>query len=53
MIKVITFFADKPIAEWLAKQNPSQLEYQRAVDNFTLSCAGYGYKFINQMSLFN
>ena len=28
-------FKDKPIAEWLAKQNPSQLEYQRAVDNFT------------------
>lgn len=34
-------FKDKPIAEWLAKQNPSQLEYQRAVDNFTVSCAGY------------
>ncbi|KAG7163556.1 Phosphatidylinositol 4-phosphate 3-kinase C2 domain-containing subunit alpha-like [Homarus americanus] len=28
-------FQDRPIAEWLAKQNPSQLEYQRAVDNFT------------------
>lgn len=28
-------FKDKPIAEWLARQNPSQLEYQRAVDNFT------------------
>lgn len=34
-------FKDKPIAEWLAKQNASQLEYQRAVDNFTASCAGY------------
>lgn len=34
-------FKDKPIAEWLARQNPSQLEYQRAVDNFTVSCAGY------------
>lgn len=34
-------FKDKPISEWLAKQNPSQLEYQRAVDNFTVSCAGY------------
>lgn len=34
-------FKDKPIAEWLQKQNPSQLEYERAVDNFTLSCAGY------------
>ncbi|XP_069950780.1 phosphatidylinositol 4-phosphate 3-kinase C2 domain-containing subunit beta-like isoform X2 [Cherax quadricarinatus] len=34
-------FQDRPIAEWLAKQNPSQLEYQRAVDNFTASCAAY------------
>lgn len=34
-------FKDKPIAEWLAKQNPNQLEYQRAVENFTASCAGY------------
>lgn len=34
-------FKDKPIAEWLQRQNPSQLEYQRAVDNFTVSCAGY------------
>lgn len=34
-------FKDKPIAEWLAKQNPSQLEYERAVTNFTSSCAGY------------
>uniref|UniRef100_W4VRG7 Putative phosphotidylinositol 3 kinase 68d n=1 Tax=Corethrella appendiculata TaxID=1370023 RepID=W4VRG7_9DIPT len=34
-------FKDKSIAEWLAKQNPNQLEYQRAVDNFTVSCAGY------------
>lgn len=34
-------FKDKPIAEWLAKQNPSQLEYERAVRNFTASCAGY------------
>lgn len=28
-------FKDRPIAEWLARKNPSQLEYQRAVDNFT------------------
>ncbi|KAF4532859.1 hypothetical protein B566_EDAN001462 [Ephemera danica] len=34
-------FKDRPIAEWLAKHNPSALEYQRAVDNFTASCAGY------------
>ncbi|XP_074032269.1 phosphatidylinositol-4-phosphate 3-kinase catalytic subunit Pi3K68D [Leptinotarsa decemlineata] len=34
-------FKDKPIAEWLAKHNPSELEYARAVQNFTASCAGY------------
>ncbi|XP_066255577.1 phosphatidylinositol 4-phosphate 3-kinase C2 domain-containing subunit alpha isoform X2 [Euwallacea similis] len=34
-------FKDKPIAEWLAKHNPSELEYTRAVQNFTASCAGY------------
>lgn len=28
-------FKERPIAEWLAKQNPSQLEYHRAVANFT------------------
>jgi phosphatidylinositol-4-phosphate 3-kinase len=28
-------FKDRPIAEWLAKHNPSALEYERAVDNFT------------------
>lgn len=36
-------FKDKPIAEWLAKHNPSELEYERARENFTgitlkLSC---------------
>ncbi|XP_019865562.1 phosphatidylinositol 4-phosphate 3-kinase C2 domain-containing subunit beta isoform X2 [Aethina tumida] len=34
-------FKDKPIAEWLGKHNPSELEYERAVQNFTASCAGY------------
>lgn len=34
-------FKDRPIAEWLQKHNTSELEYQQAVDNFTLSCAGY------------
>lgn len=34
-------FKDKPIAEWLARHNPSELEYERAVQNFTASCAGY------------
>lgn len=28
-------FKDRPIAEWLAKHNPSELEYGRAVENFT------------------
>lgn len=34
-------FKDRPIADWLAKHNPSPLEYERAVHNFTASCAGY------------
>lgn len=34
-------FKDRPIAEWLQKHNTSELEYQQAVENFTLSCAGY------------
>ncbi|XP_024085910.1 phosphatidylinositol 4-phosphate 3-kinase C2 domain-containing subunit alpha isoform X2 [Cimex lectularius] len=34
-------FKDRPIAEWLAKHNPSALDYERAVNNFTASCAGY------------
>lgn len=33
-------FKDKPIAEWLQRMNPNQLEYERAVENFTYSCAG-------------
>ncbi|XP_064480154.1 phosphatidylinositol 4-phosphate 3-kinase C2 domain-containing subunit alpha-like [Ornithodoros turicata] len=34
-------FKDRPISEWLQKHNTSELEYQQAVENFTLSCAGY------------
>uniref|UniRef100_T1IH06 PI3K/PI4K catalytic domain-containing protein n=1 Tax=Strigamia maritima TaxID=126957 RepID=T1IH06_STRMM len=34
-------FKDRPIAEWLQKHNPSELECQLAMENFTLSCAGY------------
>nr|XP_014285368.1 phosphatidylinositol 4-phosphate 3-kinase C2 domain-containing subunit beta isoform X2 [Halyomorpha halys] len=34
-------FKEWPIAEWLAKHNPSALDYERAVANFTASCAGY------------
>lgn len=28
-------FKDQPIAQWLTKHNPSALEYERAVANFT------------------
>ncbi|XP_074660080.1 phosphatidylinositol 4-phosphate 3-kinase C2 domain-containing subunit alpha-like [Tubulanus polymorphus] len=34
-------FKDRPIAEWLMKHNPTELEYKMAVRNFTRSCAGY------------
>ncbi|UYV78900.1 PIK3C2A [Cordylochernes scorpioides] len=34
-------FKDRSISEWLMKHNTSELEYQQAVENFTLSCAGY------------
>ncbi|KAF0298151.1 Phosphatidylinositol 4-phosphate 3-kinase C2 domain-containing subunit alpha [Amphibalanus amphitrite] len=34
-------FKDMTIAEWLAKHNPTELEYERAAQNFTASCAGY------------
>lgn len=39
-------FKDRPIAEWLAKQNPSQLEYQRAVKNFTGNFLAFHFIFI-------
>ena len=28
-------FKDRTIAEWLAKHNPTELEYERAAQNFT------------------
>ncbi|XP_030844663.1 phosphatidylinositol 4-phosphate 3-kinase C2 domain-containing subunit beta [Strongylocentrotus purpuratus] len=34
-------FKDKVLAEWLQKHNPTELNYQKAVENFTFSCAGY------------
>ncbi|XP_071493247.1 phosphatidylinositol 4-phosphate 3-kinase C2 domain-containing subunit beta-like [Diadema antillarum] len=34
-------FKDKVLAEWLQKHNPTELNYQKAVENFTYSCAGY------------
>lgn len=34
-------FKDTPISDYLVKHNPSQLEFARAVNNFTRSTAGY------------
>ncbi|KAL5007561.1 hypothetical protein ScPMuIL_016367 [Solemya velum] len=34
-------FKDSSIKDWLQKHNPTELEYQKAVENFTYSCAGY------------
>jgi len=34
-------FKDRPIAEWLGKYNQTASSYEKAVENFTLSCAGY------------
>ncbi|XP_078715059.1 phosphatidylinositol 4-phosphate 3-kinase C2 domain-containing subunit alpha-like isoform X2 [Lampetra fluviatilis] len=33
-------FKDKPLAEWLQKHNPTEQEYEKAVENFIYSCAG-------------
>lgn len=49
-------FKDRPISDWLVKHNPSPLDYERAVHNFTASCAGYSvatYVFGNLLILFN
>ncbi|XP_065835429.1 phosphatidylinositol 4-phosphate 3-kinase C2 domain-containing subunit beta-like isoform X2 [Oscarella lobularis] len=34
-------FRDRPLADWLLRHNSSEASYQKAVENFTLSCAGY------------
>ncbi|XP_071809737.1 phosphatidylinositol 4-phosphate 3-kinase C2 domain-containing subunit beta-like isoform X3 [Asterias amurensis] len=34
-------FKDKPLSVWLQKHNPTELDYRKAVENFTYSCAGY------------
>ena len=34
-------FNERSISEWLRKNNPMELDYQTAVDNFTSSCAAY------------
>ena len=39
--KVAGCFEDRSISDWLAKQNPSQLEYHRAESNFTGQIAYY------------
>ncbi|XP_048878398.1 phosphatidylinositol 4-phosphate 3-kinase C2 domain-containing subunit beta isoform X2 [Brienomyrus brachyistius] len=33
-------FKDRPLADWLLKHNPSEDEYEKAVENFIYSCAG-------------
>ena len=34
-------FKDTPVADWLKKHNSTTLEFEKAKDNFTRSCAGY------------
>ncbi|XP_070200165.1 phosphatidylinositol 4-phosphate 3-kinase C2 domain-containing subunit alpha-like [Littorina saxatilis] len=34
-------FKDRTIKEWLQRHNPTELEYNKAVENFMFSCAGY------------
>ncbi|XP_078670820.1 phosphatidylinositol 4-phosphate 3-kinase C2 domain-containing subunit beta-like isoform X2 [Branchiostoma floridae x Branchiostoma belcheri] len=34
-------FKDKPLADWLQKHNATEAEYEKAVENFMFSCAGY------------
>ena len=34
-------FKEEPLANWLKEHNPTQELYERAVDNFVHSCAGY------------
>lgn len=49
-------FKDRPIAEWLAKHNPSALEYERAVANFTgtalYKLSNLSYLLILQIKIF-
>jgi len=34
-------FKEEPLAQWLQQHNPEKDKYAQAVENFTLSCAGY------------
>lgn len=38
---VSAVFKKTPIADWLKAKNPTTVMYNRAVDNFCRSCAGY------------
>ncbi|KAM5180716.1 phosphatidylinositol 4-phosphate 3-kinase C2 domain-containing subunit beta [Mantella aurantiaca] len=33
-------FKERPLADWLQKHNPTEDEYEKAVENFIYSCAG-------------
>ncbi|CAF94954.1 unnamed protein product, partial [Tetraodon nigroviridis] len=33
-------FRDRPLADWLQKHNPTEEQYDKAVENFIYSCAG-------------
>ncbi|CAL8340783.1 unnamed protein product [Lota lota] len=33
-------FKDRPLADWLQKHNPTDEQYEKAVENFIYSCAG-------------
>lgn len=33
-------FKDQPVSEWLKKHNPTEPGFEKAVENFTLTCAG-------------
>uniref|UniRef100_A0A674NMG1 Uncharacterized protein n=1 Tax=Takifugu rubripes TaxID=31033 RepID=A0A674NMG1_TAKRU len=33
-------FKDRPLADWLQKHNPTDAQYEKAVENFIYSCAG-------------
>ncbi|XP_034021284.1 phosphatidylinositol 4-phosphate 3-kinase C2 domain-containing subunit beta [Thalassophryne amazonica] len=33
-------FKDRPLADWLQKHNPTEEQYDKAVENFIYSCAG-------------
>ena len=44
---VMGSFKETPVADWLKKYNSSILEFEKATDNFTKSCAGYSLSLIH------